>query len=179
MQTSPGQTDMGVPPFFASNTQCITFSHIHSTKIADLTINDHQLAVVAVVQRTGIGSDPPHLPPCLFQFPEQRAHEGHKAPKAIIEKLYLKALAGLFFEDGDQLLPHGIIMNRKILHMNMVLRLSEIIKKLGELGLSVGKDVHRIVVRINAPAPELMKPLVSRQLPPRGIVALAHNRIKL
>lgn len=57
---------MGIPPLHAPNPLGVMHAHIHASQIANPAVNDHQFAVIAVIQGPSPRPDPLNLPPASF-----------------------------------------------------------------------------------------------------------------
>ena len=123
---------------------------VHATDITRKTVDNNNLAVVAVVGLAGEhremdGQEGSHVNACHSHAFEEAVLDFPTA-HIVVDNPYLHSLTGLGNQCVRNEVAKGIVLEDVHVDVDMVLGLCNVLEELGEEGIAVGHDVHEIVL---------------------------------
>ena len=146
--------DHGVAPMTQSPTLHIAQGDIHAANVAYAPVNDHYLAVVAIVDlaREGTETDRherPRLDALLTHSLEEGAFD-FPTTHIVIDKTHLNALACLVDEHIGNEISQGIVLKDVEIHVNALTCRANDLQEVGEERLTIGENLHTVVLERQA-----------------------------
>ena len=155
MTAPAGHADLGVPPrIFDLGKVGILLADVHAADVGDAVVDDHDLAVAAVVGEEGLDAD--DLAACLTKRTEHTGRGGKVGDK-IAHHQHLDPLLCLFAEGFDQRFAHQVVVDGVKFDVDALLGVLDVRKQLAVVPFSVGIDLHVVAAGQTAAVVALVK----------------------